>query len=189
MTNFAYIRISPADESDHVEIRELEKYQIDEWIEERAGVKSERILLWKLVESAREGDRVYVRDFTSLSKNYEGLLAVIEELENKNAHVISAKEGFDSSTNEGKVMCKMLRKLVEFHKNAGFERQREGIAKAKAAGKYKGRVKVNVPDFDDFYQRYISKKATKSALAKELGISRPTLDRLMKEYETAKKSI
>ncbi len=63
-----------------------------------------------------------------------------------------------------------------------MERQREGIAIAKADGKYKGRKPVAVEDFEKHYQRYQRREITKSGLAKELKISRPTLDKLIAEY-------
>lgn len=62
-------------------------------------------------------------------------------------------------------------------------RQREGIAIARAEGKYKGRKEVSILDFEEHYQRYMNREVSKSQLAKELGISRPTLDKLIKEHQ------
>lgn len=63
------------------------------------------------------------------------------------------------------------------------EAQREGINKAKREGKYKGRNAVTVPNFGQYYDAYMTRQTSKSQLAKQLDISRPTLDRLIKEYE------
>ncbi|WP_439648247.1 helix-turn-helix domain-containing protein [Bacillus siamensis] len=63
-----------------------------------------------------------------------------------------------------------------------LERQREGIAIAKAEGKYKGRKEVSIPDFGKHYQWYMKREVSKTQLAKELGLSRPTLDKLIKEH-------
>jgi DNA invertase Pin-like site-specific DNA recombinase len=57
------------------------------------------------------------------------------------------------------------------------------IAIAKAAGKYKGKKEVLIPDLDKQYQRYIIQELSRSQLAKELGVSRPTLDKLNKEHQ------
>ena len=60
---------------------------------------------------------------------------------------------------------------------------REGIAIAKRDGKYKGGKAKTVADFAEHYSRYITRQITKSALARQLGVSRPTLDRLIAEHE------
>ena len=65
-----------------------------------------------------------------------------------------------------------------------LERQREGIAIAKREGKYKGRKAVTVPDLPRHYERYQRREVSKAALARELGISRPTLDRLFSDYNS-----
>ena len=61
--------------------------------------------------------------------------------------------------------------------------QRAGIKRAKEAGKYKGRKKIEVPNFGEHYDRYMRREITKCALAEELNISRMTLDRIIKEYK------
>lgn len=185
MTNFAYVRISPADNSDEDQVHLLEEYGIDEWFTELAGVKEERALIRKMLQCVEEGDRVYVRDFTALAKNNQDLLAIVEELESRNAHLVSVEDGFDSSTEEGRIKREMLDTIVSFQRRVGKELQREGIARAQAEGKYKGRVRIEVPNFNKYYKKYAEKKATKTAIAKMLGISRPTLDRLIREYEEA----
>ena len=63
-----------------------------------------------------------------------------------------------------------------------LERQREGIAIAKAAGKYKGRKEITVPNIGEYYERYMSRQGSKVSIAAELGISRTTLDKLFKKY-------
>ena len=80
-------------------------------------------------------------------------------------------------------MLTMIGAINEFERNNMLERQREGIAIAKAKGKYKGRKEVNIENFKEHYNRYMKREINKTALAKELNISRPTLDKLIKEYE------
>ena len=73
----------------------------------------------------------------------------------------------------------MIGAINEFERTNLLERQREGISIAKAKGKYKGRKSVTIPDFEKHYERYMRREVSKAQLARELGISRPTLDRLM----------
>jgi DNA invertase Pin-like site-specific DNA recombinase len=75
--------------------------------------------------------------------------------------------------------------IAELERANILERQREGIALAKRQGKYKGRQAVKVKDFTSYYKRYLNREFSKASLAKELGISRPTLYKLIAEQEQA----
>lgn len=79
-------------------------------------------------------------------------------------------------------MLTMIGAINEFERYNLLERQREGIAIAKRNGKYKGGKRKSVPDFESGYQRYLRREISKVKLAEELRISRPTLDKLIKEY-------
>ena len=77
----------------------------------------------------------------------------------------------------------MIGAINEFERTNLLERQREGIAIAKEQGKYKGRKEIKVDNFEEYYTKYKARELNKTQLAKELGVSRPTLDKLIKEYE------
>ena len=77
-------------------------------------------------------------------------------------------------------MLTMIAAINEFERANTLERQREGIAIAKRNGVYKGRKKTTVPpDFDELYARYQRRELTKTALASIIGVSRPTLERIL----------
>ena len=80
-------------------------------------------------------------------------------------------------------MLTMIAAINEFERENLLERQREGIALAKKQGKYKGRqVKViNDEIFNKAYEKYRTREINKTQLAKELKISRPTLNKLLKD--------
>lgn len=80
-------------------------------------------------------------------------------------------------------MLTMIGAIAKFERQTLLDRQREGIAIAKAAGAYKGRKKIKVKDFDRYYSRYMRREISKAGIAKELGVSRPTVDRLIREYK------
>lgn len=184
MANVAYVRVSTADQNDARQVEALKKYEIDEWFSEKVSAKdTNRPKLQEMLRYVRKGDTVYVHDFSRLARSTADLLKIVEELENKNAHIISLKENFDTSTPTGKLMLTMMAAIAEFERDNILERQREGIAIAKAKGKYKGRAKVVVPDFKDYYDMYMTRKINKTQIAKKLKVSRPTVDRLIKDYE------
>ena len=184
MANIAYTRISTADQNDERQRKALSNYRIDEWFSEKvSGKDTNRPKLQEMLRYARRGDTVYVHDFSRLAKSTSDLLKIVEELYGKSVQIVSLKEQFDTSTPAGKVMLTMMASIAEFERDNILERQREGIATAKAEGKYKGRSKIEIADFNNYYDLYMARKITKSGIAEKLKISRPTVDRLIREYE------
>lgn len=81
-------------------------------------------------------------------------------------------------------MLTMIAAINEFERANLLERQKEGISIAKRNGKYKGRKPFSSDKFEELYALYLSREMNKSELAKRLGISRPTLDKLIKEHKS-----
>lgn len=182
--NIAYIRVSTVEQNEARQVEAMKRYQIDKTYLEKVSAKDiHRPKLQEMLEFAREGDTIYVADFSRLARSTKDLLEIVELLESKGVQLVSIKENIDTSTATGRLMLKMISAINDFERENMLERQREGIAIAKAQGKYKGRKEVYIPDFEQHYQRYMNRKVSKSQLAKELGISRPTLDKLIKEHQ------
>lgn len=180
----AYIRVSSIDQNEQRQIEAMQRYNIEKWfIEKVSGKDTNRPKLKEMLDFAREGDTIHIHDFSRLARSTKDLLDIVEILNSKGITLISNKENIDSSTPTGKLMLTMIGAINEFERTNLLERQKEGIAIAKREGKYKGRKAVSIPDFNKHYQRYISREISKSELAKELNISRPTLDKLIKEYQ------
>lgn len=189
MANIAYVRVSTAEQNEDRQIKALETHSIDVWFTEKVSAKDvNRPKLQEMIRFVRKGDTVYVLDFSRLARSTSDLLNIVKEIEEKGADIISLKENFDTSTPTGKLMMTMMAAIAEFERENILERQREGIAIAKAAGKYKGRNKISIPDFQDYYDLYMRRRISKSAIAKKLKISRPTVDRLIKEYDISSRN-
>lgn len=118
-----------------------------------------------------------------MARNTKDLLEIIEELNNKKVYLISNKESLDTSTPQGKLMVTMLGAIAEFERSLILERQKEGIAIAKAEGKFKGKQIVNMSndDFEKALELYKSREINKSQMAEMLKISRTTLYKLLAE--------
>ncbi|MBT2727480.1 recombinase family protein [Bacillus sp. ISL-75] len=182
--NIAYIRVSTVEQNEARQVEAMKQYNIDKVYQEKVSAKNtDRPKLQEMFDFAREGDAIYVADFSRLARSTKDLLEIVELFDSKGIQLVSIKEKIDTSTPNGKLMLTMLGAINEFERANMLERQREGIAIAKAAGKYKGRKEVSIPDFDKQYQRYMNREVSKSQLAKELGVSRPTLDKLIKEHQ------
>ena len=108
-----------------------------------------------MLDWVREGDTLVVHDFSRLARSTKDLLNIVEQLEKKTVDLISTKENIDTSTPTGKLMLTMIGAINEFERANLLERQREGIALAKAKGKYKGRKEIKIKDFDTYYSRYM----------------------------------
>ena len=182
--NIAYVRVSTIEQNEARQKEALEKFEIDRWfIEKASGKDTNRPQLQEMLAYIREDDTVYVEEFSRLGRSTADLLATVQAIEDAGAKFVSLKESFDTSSPVGRLQMTMMAAIAEFERAMILERQREGIAIAKREGKYKGRKSVSVPNIGEYYQRYMNRRGTKTAIAKELGISRTTLDKLFNEYE------
>lgn len=181
-----YVRCSTDHQSFQRQLEILKPYDIEKSFEERiSGKNMDRPRLQEMLEFVREGDVVYVSEFSRLARSTQDLLTIASTLERKGVSLVSCKESVDTSTPTGKLMMTMIGALAEFERETINERVRAGVAIAKAAGKYKGRKPVSIKDFGSYYDRYRQREFSKTSLAAELHISRQTLYRLIKEYENS----
>ncbi|MDU1584844.1 MAG: recombinase family protein [Clostridium sp.] len=183
--NIAYARVSTLEQHEDRQLEGLKKYNIDKWfIEKGSGINYNRQELQKMLEFAREGDTIYIWDFSRLSRSLKDLLSIIERLENKGITLISIKENLDSSTPTGKLMISMVGAINEFERANLLERQREGIAIAKAKGKYKGRKAIEYPDnWEEVYNKWKVREITAIKAMELTGLKKNTFYKLVKEYE------
>ena len=180
----AYVRVSTVEQNEQRQIEAINRYNIEKWFVEKVSAKdTNRPKLQELLAFAREGDVIHIHDFSRLARSTKDLLDIVEQLNAKGITLVSNKENIDTSTPTGKLMLTMIGAINEFERTNLLERQREGIAIAKREKRYKGRKAVNIPDFEQHYQRYMNREVSKSQLAKELNISRPTLDKLIAEHK------
>lgn len=185
----AYIRVSTIEQNEQRQIEAMQKYNIEKWFIEKISAKdTNRPKLQEMLDFARMGDTVHIHDFSRLARSTKDLLEIVEQLNQKGVHLVSNKENINTSTPTGRLMLTMIGAINEFERVNLLERQREGISIAKRNGKYKGGKRKDIANFSEHYARYKSREITKTALAKELNISRPTLDKIIIEFEENKKT-
>lgn len=183
MSKVAYVRVSTAEQNEARQREALAVRGIDKWfIEKASGKNTDRPEFQKMLDWVREGDTIYIHDLSRITRSTKDLLDLLDVLREKGVALVSDKESIDTSTATGKLLVTMVAAINEFERANLLERQREGIAIAKREGKYKGRKAVTVPDLPRHYDRWQRREVSKAALARELGISRPTLDRLFSNY-------
>lgn len=191
MANIAYVRVSTVEQNEGRQIEMMKTRNIDEtFIEKASGKDTDRPQLAAMIKYARSGDTIFIESFSRLARNTMDLLNLIEDMSNKGIKVVSIKEGLDTSTPTGKLMLTMIGAIATFERENLLERQREGIALAKAEGKYKGRRAKILPDnFEILYNQYKTREITKTRLAELCVVSRPVMDRLINEYEQQKTGV
>ena len=179
-----YIRVSTIEQNEARQLEALKKFNAEKtFLEKVSGKDMNRPQLQAMLDYVREGDTVVIHEFSRLARSTKDLLEIVEYLNNKGVQLISNKENLDTNTPTGKLMVTVIGAIAEFERQQILERQREGIALAKQEGKYKGRqVKaINEELFASCYAEYKLRKINKGQLAEKLNISRPTLDKLLKD--------
>ena len=171
-----YQRVSTVDQNT---ARQLDGVDLDKVFTDTAsGKDTNRPELARALEYVREGDTLVVHSMDRLARNLEDLRRIVRELTGKGVRVEFVKEsltftGEDSAMNT--LLLSMLGAVAEFERSMILERQREGIAIAKAAGKYKGRRASLTADQAEELRQRLTTGESVTALARDYGISRQTV--------------
>ncbi len=185
MANIAYVRVSSVDQNEERQIEALKKYEIDKWFVDKISAKNtNRPQLQAMLEYSREGDVIFIQDFSRLARSTMDLLKIVQDLEQQNITLISLKENIDTSTPVGKLMLTMIGAINEFERANLKERQAEGIAIAKNKGKYKGRKKIPKPDnFNAVYADWKNREITGKKAMELLNLKKDIFYKFIKEHE------
>lgn len=171
-----YQRVSTVDQNTD---RQLDCVDVDKVFSDKAsGKDTQRPQLAACLEYVREGDTLVVHSMDRLARNLEDLRRLVRELTCQGVKVEFVKEnltfaGDDSPMNT--LLLSMLGAVAEFERSMILERQREGIALAKAAGKYKGRKAALTDEQAVELRARLAGGESVSGLAREYGISRQSV--------------
>lgn len=139
MTTFAYCRVSTVGQSLETQLGQLSF--CDKLFQEKlSGGDRNRPQLNYILDHIRSGDTLVVTKLDRLVRSTKDLLDIVELLEKRKAALKILNINLDTATPTGKLMLTLLGAIAEFEKNLMLERQRDGIIRAQAAGRYKGRV-------------------------------------------------
>lgn len=172
-----YKRVSTTDQNTD---RQLEGVKIDKLFEDKiSGCTMNRPGLEACFDYLREGDTLVTHSIDRLARNLGDLEKIVNELNAEGVSVHFVKEGLTFGIGDENPMTRlqlqMMGAFAQFERALIRERQREGIAAAKAKGKHLGRkVSLTEAQIKEIKSR-LAVGAAKSALAKEYGVSRPTL--------------
>lgn len=171
-----YVRVSTLDQNEQ---RQLEGQVLDRVFTDHAsGKNAQRPELEELVRFARAGDTVVVHSMDRLARNLDDLRAVVQTLTGKGSRVEFVKEGLVFTGEDSpmaNLMLSVMGAFAEFERSLIQERQREGIALAKARGVYKGRKRALSPEQVAELVARAAAGIPKTQLAKYYGLSRETV--------------
>lgn len=167
-----YARTSTLDQSAGLEaqLKALSEAGVEKTYQEQTSAVGGRPQLDAAIEFSRQGDTLVVTKLDRLARSVGHLGKLTERLEDKGVSLKILDLGLDSSTATGRLMLNLIGSIAQFEREMMLERQREGIAKAKAEGKYKGR-KPTAREKTDQVRELLSSGKSKRAIAAELGIS------------------
>lgn len=179
-----YARTSTLDQKAGLEAQKEELAQANcqkVFVEQVSSVDVKaRLRLAEALEFIRDGDTLVITKLDRLARSVAHLMEVLSQLEAKKASLKVLSMGVDTATATGKLMLTLLGGVAEFEREIMLERQREGIAKAKAAGKYKGRKPTARAKKDEMLAlRDQGIGATE--IAKQLGVGRASVYRIMND--------
>lgn len=148
--------------------------------EKVSSVATQRKQLEAALDYVRDGDTFVVTKLDRLARSVADLVSIMARLSAKGVSLRILAMNLDTSTPTGKLMVNLMGSIAEFERELMLERQREGIAKAKADGKYKGRAPTARRKTADILRMKADGKSG-DAIAAELGVSRSSVFRILRE--------
>jgi DNA invertase Pin-like site-specific DNA recombinase len=175
-----YIRVSSDGQNIARQEEQLMSHHPDKVFVDRISGKSiERPALIQLLDYVRDGDRCIISSMDRLARNVEDLRKIVREITDAGASVQFLKEGLTFTGDDSpmsKLLLNVMGAMAEFERELIKERQREGIAIAKAKGDvYKGRTKCLSPSQVEVLKAQVTAGVPKATVARNLGISRKSL--------------
>ena len=159
----------------------MQQLGVDEvFVDKLSGKNTDRPELKRMMAYVRRGDTVVVESISRFARNTRDLLNLLEELSAKEVAFVSQKEAIDTTTPTGKFMLTVFGAVAELEREYILQRQREGIAVAKANGVYKGRKPITRPNFDAVVAEWRSGSITAVEAMRRLNMKPSTFYRKVK---------
>lgn len=187
MGKIGYIRVSTEHQETARQEAIMEQYQVERVFAEKiSGKNANRPELKTMLDYVREGDTLYIESISRLGRSTRDLLHIIDVLQRKGVTLVSSKENIDTNTPQGRFVLSIFAALSELEREQTLQRQREGIAIAKAQGKYKGRqpIAIDWVKFEQLYELWKTDKITAVEFQKRMGLRANTFYRRLREYES-----
>ena len=179
-----YARVSTQDQKYSLEdqVAELKAAGCERvYQEEVSSVDSRRLELENALDYVREGDILVVKKLDRLARSVADTVKIQERLEAKKAGLKTLDMDIDTTTPGGRLSFNLFASIAQFEREVMLERQKVGIAKAKADGKYKGRKPTATEVKNKILEKAHTTKLTRQQIADEVGCGIATVYRILKD--------
>lgn len=179
MATIGYARASSTGQSVEVQLEQLAAAGCTKIFEEKVSGTSQRgrFKLAEALDYVRDGDTFVVTRLDRLARSVSDLREIVDRLTAKEVAFKAIQQGaIDTSTSGGRLMLNLLGAVAEFETDLRRERQMEGIEKARAAGRYRGRPKTI--DANEV-RRLLATGMGPTAVARQLGVGRASVYRCL----------
>ena len=160
--------------------RDLRAAEVERIFAEQVSSVADRPQLEAALDFVRDGDVFVVTKLDRLARSVANLLEIVARLDRKDVTLRILNLGLDTSTPTGKLMLTVMGGVAEFERSMMLERQREGIAKAKAEGVYRGRKPTARAKAGEVRAMKAAGKSVR-AIAEALGISVGSVHGILKD--------
>lgn len=173
-----YIRVSAGHQNTDRQEDSLAQMNVEKlFIEKVSGKDRKRPQLEAMMKFVQDGDVVVVHELSRLARSVVDLYDISKELNEKGVSLESIKEDIDLTSATGKLTFGIMAVMAQFERDLLLERQREGIAAAKARGKRWGRENIYGTDerlVHDVFSKYRAKKISYAEATEKLGMKKGT---------------
>ena len=166
------------------QLRQLQTLGCDKIFSEQVSSAADRARLTAALEYVREGDTFVVTKLDRLARSVAHLVEITAELKRKGVALKIVDMGVDTSTPTGRLFLNVVGSIAEFEREIMLERQREGVAKAKAEGKYRGRAPTARAKASEIV-RLANEGMKREEIAKRLGVGVASIYRILAERKVA----
>ena len=175
-----YARTSTIDQAAGLEAqeRDLKAIGVEKLFTEQVSSVAERAQLEAALDFCRARDALVVTRLDRLARSIRDLCTIVDRLEAKGVSLRILGMGLDTATANGRLMLNVLGSVAQFEREVMLERQREGIAKAKAEGKFKGRAPTARNKADEV-RAMAQAGMTRQVIAGKLGMSERSVYRVL----------
>ena len=179
-----YARTSTEDQQAGFEAQlvELKEYGCERTYQEQVSAVATRKQLDSALDMLRTGDKLVVTKLDRLARSVMHMGDILQQIEAKGAGLVIlslGSERVDTSTATGKLILNMMVSVAQFEREMMKERQVEGIKRAQAEGKYKGRVPKAMQQADKV-KALIEAGVTRVQVMDQLGMSKASFYRCLK---------
>lgn len=173
-----YARVSTQDQNLELQYEALRKAGCEKIVEDQvSGSRAERPGLKKVMELLREGDTLVVWKLDRLGRSVKHLVDLVSELSNSGIHFQSLTDAIDTSTTSGRFFFHIMASLAQMERELTAERTRAGLEVARQLGRTGGRKRQMTDSKIASAKKLLSSGVPPKEVAKNLGVSIPTLYR------------